>query len=128
MVRRARNVILVGLIAVIATACGGGSNAPAARSSSPTASPSPSPTKPALAGEYVVSAAGCLNIRQDPGLKATVVTCAPSGSVVRADGASRKNAGYTWLHVTYKGFSGWAASTYLSRRAGGASPSPSASA
>lgn len=122
---RARNAIAAGVL--IAAASCGGSGAPAARSSSPVPSPSPSKAKPTLAGDYVVTAAGCLNIRQDPGLKATVVTCAASGSTVRADGASRKNEGFTWLHVTYKGFSGWAASTYLSKRAVAASPSPSPS-
>jgi hypothetical protein len=121
---RARRAIPVGILIVAAAACGGGSKVPAAKTPTPSASASVHAT-PSLAGNYTVSATSCLHIRKQPSLTAGWPICAPAGSVVHADGTSRKAEGYTWLHVTYNKVSGWAASTYLKR--GGASPSASAS-
>jgi hypothetical protein len=120
---RARRAIPVGILIAAAVACGGGTKAPAAKSPTPSASVTVRP--PSLAGNYTVSATSCLHIRKQPSLTAGWPICAPPGSVVRADGASRKADGYTWLHVTYNKISGWAASTYLKR--GKTSPSATAS-
>jgi hypothetical protein len=121
---RARRAIPVGILIAAAVACGGGSSPPAAGSRTPSPSATVS-AKPSLAGNYTVSATSCLHIRKQPSLTAGWPICAPPGSVVRADGTSRKADGYTWLHVTYNKVSGWAASTYLKRA--GASASATAS-
>jgi hypothetical protein len=120
----ARRAIPAGILIAAAVACSGGSKAPVANSPTPTSTTSAHP-KPSLAGDYTVSASSCLHIRKQPSLAAGWPICAPAGSVVRADGASRKAEGYTWLHVTYNKVSGWAVSNYLKRA--GASPSASAS-
>ncbi|HJT37069.1 MAG TPA: SH3 domain-containing protein [Actinomycetota bacterium] len=121
---RARWVAVLGIAIVGFTACGGGAKAPAARSPTPT----PSATKralPPLAGAYTVKATPCVNFRKNPEPGVNILSCVPDGAVVQADGQSRKNAGYTWYHVTYKKQSGWIASQYLQRE--GVSPTPSAS-
>jgi len=120
MMMRARRAIPVGILIAVAVACGGGSKTPATSSTTPTPTASAHPT-PSLAGNYTVTATSCLHIRKQPTLAAGWPICAPAGSVVHADGTSRKAEGYTWLHVTYNKVSGWAASTYLKR--GGPSPS-----
>ena len=121
---RALRAIPVGILIAAAVACGGGSKVPVAKSPTPTPTTS-AHAKPSLAGNYTVSASSCLHIRKQPSLAAGWPICAPAGSVVRADGTSRKAEGFTWLHVTYNNVTGWAVSTYLKR--GGASPSATAS-
>jgi hypothetical protein len=121
---RARWAIPIGILIAVAVACGGGSKTPARGTPTPTPTVSAHP-KPSLAGDYTVSATSCLHIRNQPSLAAGWPICAPAGSVVHADGKSKKAEGYTWLHVTYNKVSGWAASTYLKR--GGPSPSASTS-
>ena len=121
---RARFAAASGIMAVALLACGGGSKSPPAASHTPTPSPSTSP-KPTLAGDYTVTATPCVNFRKNPEPGVNIIMCVPNGATVKADGQSRKNAGYTWYHVTYKTQSGWIANQYLQRP--GSSPSPSSS-
>jgi SH3 domain-containing protein len=126
MLTRARLAVVLGVLIVGLVACGGGSKPPAASSHSPTPSAS-AKAKPTLAGPYIVKAAGCLHIRSSPTIKATALSCVPAGSLVIADGKSKKNEGYTWLHVTFNNVTGWAVSTYLKKSGTLVTPSPAAS-
>jgi uncharacterized protein YraI len=107
---------------IVAAACSSGAKTPAVHSPSPTPSTSTSP-KPALAGDYTVSAVPCVNMRKQPVFDVNVLACVPNGAVVVADGKSAKGSGLTWLRVKYKNQTGWIANKYLQRE--GASPSPS---
>jgi uncharacterized protein YgiM (DUF1202 family) len=120
---RARVAAVSGILIVALASCGDGSNTPPAASHTPTPSPSVS-SKPALAGDYTVTATPCVNFRKNPEPGVNIISCVPNGATVSADGRSRKNGGYTWYHVTYKKQSGWVANQYLQRV--GASPSASA--
>ena len=122
MGKRTRLAALLGVLIVALVSCGGGSKPPVASSRTPTPSASAKP-KPTLAGDYKVTATPCVNMRKAPDVGVNILMCVPNGSTVGADGQSRKNAGYTWYHVTYKKQSGWIANQYLKR-----APSPSASA
>ena len=121
---RTRLAAVLGVLIVALVSCGGGSKPPVASSRTPTASASAKP-KPTLAGDYTVTATPCVNMRKAPEPGVNILQCVPNGSTVHADGQSRKNAGYTWYHVTYKKQSGWIANQYLQRV--GASPSASTS-
>jgi hypothetical protein len=124
MGRRARLAAVSGILFVTLVACGGGSKTPlVVASHTPTPSASTRP-KPALAGDYTVTATPCVNFRKNPEPGVNILLCVPNGATVTADGQSRKNAGYTWYHVTYKKQPGWIANQYLQRV--GASPSASA--
>ena len=125
---RTRLAAVLGVLIVALVSCGGGSKAPAASSSAPTPTVSAKPT-PALAGDYTVTATPCVNMRKAPEPGVNILACVANGSTVHADGQSRKNAGYTWYHVTYKKQSGWIANQYLKRAPSpsASSPSPSAS-
>ncbi|HEV2686057.1 MAG TPA: SH3 domain-containing protein [Actinomycetota bacterium] len=125
METRARAAAVLGILIVTLVACSGGHDMPPAASHTPTPSATAKP-KPALAGDYTVTATPCVNFRKNPrpGVNADIIVCVPNGSTVRADGQSRKNGGYTWYHVTYKNQAGWIANQYLQRV--GASPSASA--
>ncbi len=120
---RGRRAAVLGCVVITLVSCGGGSKAPPVASNTPTPTPSHSP-KPALAGDYTVTATPCVNFRKNPGPGVNILLCIPNGSTVKADGQSRKNGGYTWYHVTYKNQSGWIANQYLERV--GSSPSASA--
>ena len=123
MGRRARLAAVLGILIVGLAACGGGAKTPPATSHTPTPSAS-TKQKPALAGDYSVTATPCVNFRKNPEPGVNILSCVPNGVTVKADGQSRKNAGYTWYHVTYKNQSGWIANQYLQRV--GASPSATA--
>ena len=125
---RTRLAAVLGVLIVALVSCGGGSKAPAASSSAPTPTVSAKPT-PALAGDYTVTATPCVNMRKAPEPGVNILMCVANGSTVHADGQSRKNAGYTWYHVTYKKQSGWIANQYLKHAPSPSesSPSPSAS-
>lgn len=120
---RARLAGGLGILIVALVACGGGAKAPPVASHTPTPSASTTP-KPTLAGNYTVTATPCVNFRKNPEPGVNIISCVPNGATVTSDGQSRKNAGYTWYHVTYKKQSGWIANQYLQRA--GASPSASA--
>ena len=55
----------------------------------------------------------CLRLRQEPSLRAAVLTCLPNGVIADTDGFSNDYNG-AWMHVrTADGLEGWASADYL---------------
>ncbi len=59
-----------------------------------------------------------LNLRAGPGTGYARIAAMPGGSIVDVRGCTR---GYSWCRVYWRGYEGWAASSYLARRSGGGS-------
>lgn len=68
--------------------------------------------------EATVSADGdCLNLRILPGLRSTVLTCIPDGSIVSIPGGEASADGIQWQRLGFAGLSGWANAQYLRQSA-----------
>lgn len=65
----------------------------------------------------VVTDGGCLRLRAQPSLDATILACLAEGTMVDAADQWSEADGHTWRMVTAGGQAGWVASTFLSSQA-----------
>jgi hypothetical protein len=64
----------------------------------------------------VVNTGSCLNVRAEPAMTASTLTCAADGVLLRDTGETRNVDGIVWCHVvTPAGVEGWATSQFLER-------------
>ena len=64
----------------------------------------------------VVNTGSCLNVRAEPAMTASALTCAADGVLLRDTGETQEIDGVAWLRVvTSAGAEGWASSQYLER-------------
>jgi uncharacterized protein YraI len=74
--------------------------------------------------QYTVSTSGCLNLRTDPSLSGSKVSCLPTGTAVTVTGDAVAADGYSWLPVSTGAGSGWVASQYLAKSGASAAAAP----
>lgn len=84
-------------------------------------------------GATVAPDSGCLNMRGEPSLKGTIVTCLKAGTTAAVIDGPVVADGYTWVKVEAAGKSGWVAARYLAKAtapaaAAAVEPSPPAAA
>lgn len=58
---------------------------------------------------------GCLNLRSEPSLKGTILTCLKAGTPASVVSAPVTADGHTWVKVEVAGKTGWVSARYLAR-------------
>jgi len=74
----------------------------------------------------VVEPGSCLNLRTEPSLSASKITCLVQGTALSVTGGAVEADGYTWIPVTTSAGSGWVAANYVDQTA--AAPAAQAAA
>jgi len=59
---------------------------------------------------------GCLNLRSEPSLKGSILTCLKAGTAASVTGGPVSADGFTWVKVEAAGRTGWVAARYLAKR------------
>lgn len=74
--------------------------------------------------QAVVEPGSCLNLRSEPSLSSSKITCLTAGTGVAVTGGTVQADGYTWVPVTTASGSGWVAGNYLDLVAAPAAETP----